>query len=409
MNRELFKKKLGPVQLISLSIVALLAGYGIGEVFHSIDPDGHLSSPTLISGTPKPDTLDRNNISICIRNRVETDCVQPVSLETTLNQIVSFSQMLLESKDEMSINSFNNIFGSANILYYSITDYLNNDPNAIDFSVNQSLFREASGGSTINHWQLATTTPYVSTPISLQTPEIISIEPEQHLYFPQIRVDQQGLPIIDIENMDAMGTYFHEWFHGAKAVQDWKIFGTFANETQLYNNPKYTALYEQEEYQAEFYGDVAKISMLKRYGLMDQYYSQLSNDAGFNNNAIDLASIAYFLDQNGITPENPIWPFLYDVTSVQSIYYNRAMFDLTGDKQYQDNINETILKWQNYPWSLEELELVNKMISQGLTEGWILPNSIPPLPETSSAKSELADSLFKDALTRAEAFDELEI
>lgn len=403
------KKQLGLAQLIPLGIVVLLAGYGIGEVVHLINPDNHLNSPTLISGTPQPDTSDRNNISACIYSRVEADCVKPVPLETTLNQIVSFSQMLLESKDEMSNNSFSNIFGSANILYYAITDFLNNDPNAIDFFTNQSLFGEARGGSTTNHWQLATTTPDASTPVPYQTPETVSIKPEQHLYLPQIRVDEQGLPIIDIENIDIIGTYFHEWFHSAKAIQDWKNLGTFTKDTEPYTNPKYTALYEQEEYQAEFYGDVAKISMLRRYGLIDQYHNQLSNDEGFKNNAIDLASIAYFLDQNGITPENPIWPFLYDVTSVQSINFNRTMFNLTGDKQYQDKINETILKWQNYPWTSEELDLIRKMIDQGQAEGWLLPDSVPPLPEASSTKSELANSLFKDALIRVEEFDDLEI
>ena len=60
------------------------------------------------------------------------------------------------------------------------------------------------------------------------------------------------------------------------------------------------------------------------------------------------------------------------------------MYRLTGDQQYQDKINETIAKWQNYPWSAEEIELVQRLIDQGLLEGWILPDSIPSLPETSS-------------------------
>jgi len=375
------KNRISLTKLVPLSILALLAGYGIGELNHLINPE---IMTTPISGTPKPGTSARNDMSTCLDFHTEVDCVQPMSLETTLNQIVYSSQMLLESKDQMSNNSFSTLFNSANILYYAITDFLNNDPNAIDFFTNESLFREASGGSTINNWQRATTTPDNRTAIPYQTPGTISISPEQHLYLPQIRVDKQGFPIIDIENIEAISTHFHEWFHGAQAIQDWKNYGTFFKDNQPYINSKYTGLYSQEEYQAEFYGDIAKIAMLKRYGLIDQYYKQLKDDIGMKNNGTDLSSIAYFLDQNGITPENPLWPLLYDVSSIESLKYHREMYRLTGDQQYQDKINETIAKWQNYPWSAEEIELVQRLIDQGLLEGWILPDSIPSLPETSS-------------------------
>lgn len=409
MDKEIRKKlpkknKLSLKLLIPLGMTALAVGYGIGQLINQTKINNGSSGIPTQAGTPGPGTSDRNNISICLEDRKESDCVKPISLESTLNQIANFSAILMNSKSEISENSFNTITNSAKTVYNSITGYLNNEPGSIEFFANESIFPEADGGSSINHWQLATATPNVLTPAPYQTPITISIKPEEHLYLPQIEYAGQGDLIINVDNIRAIGTRFHEWFHTDQAIEYWKMNGTFNNKKEPYSTSRYTANYDKEEYEAEFYGDVAQMAILKKYGLLDKYYEGFKNDKGQNVNGIDLASIAYFLDQNGVTPDNPIWPLLYDVTSAESIKYNTEMFQLTGDKKYQDQINETMSRWQNYPWTKEEVELVKKLIDQGTAEGWIFPDSIPPLPEPASAEMNLADQLFKTALQPQKEF-----
>lgn len=378
------KVQLSTYAYIGFGLIGL--GFAIGELMHIVNATSDTltsSAPTAILGTPEPDTVDRLSISYCIEQRPEEYCVEPVSFDETKDIIAVSSKMLMENSNLMSPNSFTHIFGESKKLYDMITSFQNGDPGAITFFSNLSLFPEAEGGSSRLVWELATATPNVEVQSS-NTPETVAINPELHLYLPRMEKDANGDMVINAKNMMAIGTYFHENYHLGRAIERWETTGTFKPSDLPYSDPKYTALMDAEEYEATFYGDVAQMSLIKAYGLESEYYAIPDRAGEMKRYGFDLGSIEYFLDQNNITPDNPICPLLYDILFVKSPVFSKHMYDLTGDKSYLDEFNEASTIWNSYPWSDEERSLMETMMQQGLREGWILPDSIPPIPEPTS-------------------------
>lgn len=384
------EKKLNPLTVAALGITAIAFGFGL-SILHSKISD-YLSP----SGTPAPDTSNRDNISTCIDNLVEKYCVATTSLDETQGLIAIFTKMIFSNKDLMSESSYNVLFNSSRNVYDAIESFQNNEPGAIEFFSNTSLFKEASGGSVTEKWDLTTVTPNPVNPKPPGTPETVSINPEEHLYVPQIEKDENDNVVMSLKNIDAIGIYFHEYYHLNSALETWQLTGTFEKNKTPYSTEKYQGYFHLEEYQAEFYGDIAQMILIKANGLEKSYYE--TNEI-LKLTGVDLPSIALYMDRNGIKPENPLWSFMYDNLSYQSVKFNETMYGVTGNEDYKTEANRIRLRWQSYNWTQEEVDFIKQMEQVGIEEGWILPDTIPQLPEPTSSIYQNTD-LWEQLFTR---------
>ena len=202
IRKRLPKKenKLNPSVIVGLGITTIALYFGL-EGLYSLITDHFGLGENIFAGTPVPGTQNRKNISTCLDNLGEKYCVAPTTLDKTKDLIAVFTKMIFDKKNLISESSYNILFDSSRNVYDAMESFQNNEPGAIKFFSNTSLFQEASGGSAVQKWDLATVTPNAINPQPVGTPEVVSVNPEEHLYVPQIERDTNGNVIKSLEHL----------------------------------------------------------------------------------------------------------------------------------------------------------------------------------------------------------------
>jgi hypothetical protein len=321
------------------------------------------SSPfTRSSATPEPGSVGRNNISLCLDTYRMESCAAPESLGQAKQQMIDIWVRLANIQRDHPELLSSRSFGA-------ITDMLNTDMSAITEDENgrgsitihpyMSLYSEADGGE-----ELANERHNLLTGINTK-PYLSIVVPQLH-------------SIPDDANTD--GVIVHEWGHAARAIIRWQTTGSFDESPDHdFDGSKYhSQTVSLEEYEMEWYGDVAEIAIAQQNGDLDNPAYRKVVDERLNLYGGDIAYEAWWLDQHGVTPDNPLWQILYDS---QDYSFNSMMVKKYGSQSYAVKAQAVRDTWDAYPWTLREENQVTQMIADGMASGFITsPKTFPPLP-----------------------------
>jgi len=300
------------------------------------------------NATPRAGMIERQNVNICHDIKNSEACSTPVHIGV-LNQYVNDWQIFLfRNKDngQISFNSSNIVFEALSVLSDEINANLEGKPDSIKINFNEALFPESDGGKTI-------VSPIGPKELSIVYPSKIEF------FLPQASLD-------DPTHISQNGTKIHEILHGAWRIKKHHETGSFEVENDW-----------QEELNADFYGNVTQLFLAKSLGIEQNPQFRQHIEENMETFGTYFPFLAWFLDQNGITPDNSLYEILYKVNG----YYNAQTTYLKYRTDYDLKLMEEYRKiWNEYPWTDQEKEFLLKLFQAGAEQGYMKNWAYPDFP-----------------------------
>jgi hypothetical protein len=300
------------------------------------------------NATPRPGMIERQNVNICHDNKNSEACSTPVHIEV-LNQYINDWQIFLSiNKDngQISPNSSDMVLDALSILSDEIDANLEGTQDSIKIDFKEALFPESDGGK---------------TRISPIGPKELSI-----VYPPKIEFFLPQASLNDPTRISQNGTKIHEILHGAWRIKKHHETGSFEVENDW-----------QEELSADFYGNVAQLFLAKSLGIEQNPQFRGHIEENTETYGTYFPFLAWFLDQNGITPDNSLYEILYQVHG----YYNAQTMYLKYRNDYDLKLMEEYRKiWNEYPWTDQEKEFLLKLFQAGAEQGYMKKWAYPDFP-----------------------------
>lgn len=299
------------------------------------------------NATPRPGMVERDNVSVCLKNKEPEACFTPSPVSELSTYVIDWLDFITTNKGngQISENASTVISDGLATLSRELSGFIKGEPNSIEFTYNNSLFPESDGGTTIVG---PTRKTFLRT-----------VPPKVEFFLPQGSLSDPGKVSHD-------GTRVHEFLHGAWRIDSFRSSGFFDIQDAT-----------QEELNAEFYGDVATIFLAKTLGVEQnpQFKEQVNKDIEFSGKYFPF--IAWFLDQKGIVPENPLWRILYNT----SFYYStQSSYLKFGNPSSLKALEEYRKNWNAYPWTEQEKAMMLEMFQQGVEQGYMTEWAYPDFP-----------------------------
>lgn len=331
-------------ELFSTQIAGRRAAY-TAEAQNDKDPNA----------TPLPDTVRRNNVSICLMDKNPEACVAPITREMYISELEYQLQFIEQNKADISQYVYNVISQTTSVLLQEIILNKEGVQESVQINPFESHFKEADGGMTK------------------------SKENKQDLSNPRIEL---YLPVTDqnLQPPQTAGTKMHEEFHAVISILRHKLGSSIVDDENAegFGNSKYKSqTVDLEEYRAQFFGDVFEILLAKKTGAINtpEYQNVVNGYIEKYGNYIPF--ISAWCDKNNIKPEDPLYQLLYDSISWN---LNRKGYERFGSEDYLKREQLLLQNWSNYPWTTEEIDLLNQMKRDGVNEGWLTSDGLPPSP-----------------------------
>ena len=85
--------------------------------------------------------------------------------------------------------------------------------------------------------------------------------------------------------------------------------------------------------------------------------------------------------------------FGYIIVKLSEVKY-KQMAEKYGDQNYIDREKEIVHNWNNFPWTPEYIDLMNRMIAEQTKAGQMIPGAYPQVPSYIKTGSEITPYLI---------------
>ena len=330
-----------------------------------------------INATPYPNSLLRMSVSSCVaRKNPENACVDPLPISKLLNLINQEQMLIIAHRADISDYSYRGLTKTFSTIVQDIQANQDGEANSVPVSSFISKFPYAAGGTTVTQVDRNNTNP------------------KGMLYLPQFNSDSSSSTVSTPQSANMLA---HEGTHLSEAINRFSsgkgiLAKSSSDKTGDFTGSDYHGqTVNQEEYTANYLGDVLEIVLASTSGDIDslQYKNFIQNDIDFKGHYTPF--ISAWCDHHDILPENPLYQLLFDT---DSWYPYKQMAEKYGDQNYIDREKEIVHNWNNFPWTPEYIDLMNRMIAEQTKAGQMIPGAYPQVPSYIKTGSEITPYLI---------------